>query len=91
LVCVLVVSSLLASASPLWTQLKWQLVEQNELTPGVFDPAYRLLTFCTREDWTWHLETHVHEHALATSLLAHRLHGLSAQTDYGILHTQIQV
>jgi len=37
LVRVLVVSSLLASASPLWTQLKWQLVEQNELTPSVFD------------------------------------------------------
>ena len=24
-------------------------------------------------------------------LLAHRLHGLSAQTEYGMLHTQIQV
>ena len=40
---VLVVSSLLASVSPLWTQLKWQLVEQNELTPGVFDHSLQAI------------------------------------------------
>ena len=37
LVRVLVMSSRLASVSPLWIQSKWQLVEQNELTPSVFD------------------------------------------------------
>jgi len=36
-------SSLLVSVCPLWTQLKWQLVEQNELTPGVFDHSLQAI------------------------------------------------
>ena len=51
-------------------------------------PAYRLPTFCTREDWTWGSETGVNMLWLL-HLLAHRLHGLSAQTEYGMLHTPI--
>ena len=70
LVRVLVVSSLLASVSPLWTQLKWQLVEQNELTPSVFDlslQAIQLTDYLLHQGRLNLTLGNSCEHALATS------------------------